>query len=34
MDSWFVTINSASIDRADVPGVVGTISARNAFLGG
>ena len=29
---WYVTIDSASIDRADVPGVVGTISARNSFL--
>ena len=29
---WYITIDSASIDRADVPGVVGAISALNLFL--
>ena len=34
LGGWYVTIDSTSIDRADIPGVVGTISARNAFLEG
>ena len=32
LGSWYVTINNTSIKRADVPGVVGTISAQNPFL--
>ena len=32
LGEWYVTIDSASIDRADIPGVVGTISAQNSFL--
>jgi surface protein len=32
LGGWYVTINSTSIDRADVPGVVGTISAQNSYL--
>ena len=34
LGGWYVVIDGASIDRADVPGVVGTISARNAYLDG
>lgn len=34
LDDWYVVIDSASIDRADIPGVVGTISAQNTFLNG
>ena len=34
LGDWYVVIDSASIDRADVPGVVGAISARNAYLDG
>ena len=34
LGGWYVTIDRASIDRADIPGVVGTISAQNAFLDG
>ncbi len=34
LGSWYVTIDSTSIEMADVPGVVGTISAQNAFLDG
>ena len=34
LGSWYVTIDNTSIDKADVPGVVGTISARNAYLDG
>ena len=34
LGGWYVMIDSASIDRADVPGVVGTISALNPFLDG
>ncbi|MBI1657259.1 MAG: DUF285 domain-containing protein, partial [Thaumarchaeota archaeon] len=34
LGGWYVTIDSASIDRADVPGAVGTISAQNHFLDG
>ena len=34
LGNWYVTLDSTSIDRADVPGVVGAISARNAFLDG
>ena len=29
---WYVVIDSTSIDRADVPGTIGTISAQNAYL--
>ncbi|MBI1657394.1 MAG: DUF285 domain-containing protein [Thaumarchaeota archaeon] len=32
LGGWYITIDNASIDRADVPGVVGTISAQNALL--
>ncbi len=32
LGEWYVTIDSASIDSADIPGVVGTISAQNSFL--
>ena len=31
---WYVTIDNTSIDRVDVPGVVGTITAQNAYLDG
>ena len=34
LGSWYVVVDGASIDRADVPGVVGTISAQNPFLDG
>ena len=34
LGEWYVTIDSVSIDRADVPGVVGTISAQNSYLDG
>ncbi|MYB29801.1 MAG: BspA family leucine-rich repeat surface protein, partial [Cenarchaeum sp. SB0663_bin_5] len=34
LGGWYVVIDSASIDRADVPGAVGTVSAQNAFLDG
>jgi len=34
LGGWYIVIDSASIDKADVPGAVGTISARNAFLDG
>ena len=34
LGSWYVTIDNTSIGRADVPGVVGAISAGNAFLDG
>ena len=34
LGGWYVVMDSTSIDRADIPGVVGTISARNAFLDG
>ena len=34
LGNWYVTINSTSIDRADVSGTVGTISAQNAVLDG
>jgi surface protein len=32
LGNWYVAINNTSIKRADVPGVVGTISAQNAYL--
>lgn len=34
LGNWYVTIDSTSIDRADVPGMVETISAQNSFLDG
>ena len=34
LGGWYVVIDSTSIDRVDVPGVVGTISTLNAFLDG
>ena len=34
LGGWYITIDSVSIDRADVPGAVGTISAQNHFLDG
>ena len=34
LGGWYITIDSVSIHRADVPGVVGTISAQNPFLNG
>ena len=34
LGGWYIVIDGMSIDRADVPGMVGTISARNAFLDG
>jgi len=34
LGGWYVAIDNASIDRADVPGMVGTISTQNAFLDG
>ena len=32
LGSWYVTLDNTSIDRADVPGMVGTISAQNPSL--
>ena len=32
--NWYITIDNTSIERADVPGIVGTISAQNAYLDG
>jgi len=32
LGGWYITIDNASIDRVNVPGVVGTISAQNTFL--
>ena len=32
LGDWYVAIYNASINRADVPGVVGTISTQNPFL--
>lgn len=32
LGSWYVTINDTSIKRAEIPGVVGTISAQNLIL--
>ncbi|MYB30077.1 MAG: BspA family leucine-rich repeat surface protein, partial [Cenarchaeum sp. SB0663_bin_5] len=34
LGGWYVTIDNASIDRADVPGAVGIISTTNPFLDG
>ena len=34
LGGWYVAIGSMSINRTDVPGVVGTISAQNSFLDG
>ena len=34
LGDWYIVLDSVSIDRADVPGVVGTISAQNPFLDG
>ena len=34
LGEWYVVLNSAEIDAADAPGVVGTISAQNPFLRG
>ena len=34
LGGWYVVTDSVSIDRTDVPGVVGTISAQNSFLDG
>ena len=34
LGNWYVTIHNTSIDRADVPGVAGTLSAQNLFLDG
>lgn len=34
LGEWCITIYSTSIDGADIPGAVGTISALNAFLDG
>ena len=34
LGNWYATLNSTSIDRADVPGVVGSISAQNSQLEG
>ena len=34
LGNWYVTLNSTTIDAADVPGVVGRISAQNAYLDG
>ncbi|MYL11394.1 MAG: BspA family leucine-rich repeat surface protein, partial [Cenarchaeum sp. SB0669_bin_11] len=34
LGGWYVTLDSISIERADIPGVVGTISTQNAFLDG
>ena len=34
LGSWYVTIDNTYIEKADVPGVVGTIYARNTYLDG
>ena len=34
LGGWYVTPNSTSIDAADAPGMVGTISSQNAYLDG
>ena len=34
LGEWYVTVDDASIGGADVPGIVGTILAQNAFLDG
>ena len=34
LGAWYITISSSSIDRADIPGMVGTISAQNPLLDG
>ena len=34
LGGWYVTIDSTSIGRADIPGMVGTIHALNPFLDG
>ena len=34
LGGWYVTINNTSIERANIPGTVGTISAQNAYLDG
>ena len=34
LGNWYITINNTSIERADIPGIVGTISAQNAYLDG
>ena len=33
LGNWYITLNSASIEYSNVPGVVGKISAQNSFLG-
>ena len=34
LGNWYITIDNTSIEMADVPGIVGTISAQNAYLDG
>ena len=34
LGGWYVALDNASIDRADIPDAVGTISAANPFLDG
>ena len=34
LGGWYITIDDPSIDRADIPGAVRTISDLNAFLDG
>ena len=34
LGDWYVTIGNTSIERADIPGAVGLISAKNVFLDG
>ena len=34
LGNWYVALNSTTADAADVPGIVGAISAQNAFLDG
>ena len=34
LGSWYVTLSSATIPENDIPGVVGRVSAQNAFLDG
>ena len=34
LGNWYVTLNSTNIDRAGVPGIVGSIAAQNSVLDG
>ena len=34
LGDWYIVLNSTSINAADAPGIVGTLSAQNSFLDG